>query len=309
MSWLSSFVDNNRNFAGNALKNVAPLLALTGLGSIPAGYLLAGGAGALGQGIKKGSNIGDILHAGVDAGSMGSGLQTGAGMLAKSGLAGGQTAALQQMANQGSGMAGLKNAFAPSSQVAGAAPNIGPVGMGGDIGAQYPGQLGDPRMADIAKSAGMGGGPRIQTGMSSLNPAMAPGLGAPMETPLHLVRNILATSPTGINDIPQITAKMGRPVLNDALTKYNPNNPVFDASWYDKLGYNAKDQFMKDTITGLRVAGGIVGMPGEMRKNDAEAQLLQQQAETQGLTAEQLRQQQASMNALRAAMTARYNNR
>jgi hypothetical protein len=286
MSWLSSFVNNNRNFAGNALKNVAPLLALTGLGSIPAGYLLAGGAGALGQGIKKGSNIGDILHAGVDAGSMGSGLQTGAGMLAKSGLAGGQSAALQQMANQGSGMAGLKNAFAPSSQVAGAAPNIGPVGIGGDIGAQYPGQLGDPRMADIAKSAGMGGGPGIQTGMSSLNPAMAPG---------------------GINDIPQITAGMGRPVLNDALTRYNPNNPVLGASWYDKLGYNAKDEFMKDPITGLRVAGGIAGLPGDMRKNDAEAKLLQQKAETQGLTAEQLRQQKANMDALRNALTAKYN--
>ena len=273
MSWLSSFVNNNRNFAGNALKNVAPLLALTGLGSIPAGYLLAGGAGALGQGIKKGSNFADILHAGVDAGSMGSGLQTGAGMLAKSGLAGGQSAALQQMANQGSGMAGLKNAFAPSSQVAGAAPNINPMGMGGDIGAQYPGQLGDPRMADIAKSAGMGGGP------------------------------------PGINDIPQITAKMGRPVLNDALTKYNPNNPIFDAPWYDKLGYNAKNEFMKDPITGLRVAGGIAGLPGDMRKSDAEAQLLQQQADTQELTAEQLRQQKANMDALRTAMTARYNNR
>ena len=262
MSWLSSFVNNNRNFAGNALKNVAPLLALTGLGSIPAGYLLAGGAGALGQGIKKGSNIGDILHAGVDAGSMGSGLQTGAGMLAKSGLAGGQSAALQQMANQGSGMAGLKNAFAPGSQAVGGSVPMPMYGAGQGVGI-------DPQSV-----AGMGGGPSIQTGMSSLNPAMAPGVGASMKAPLP-----------------------------SSLTFPTPS------PWYDRLGTAAKDQFMKDPITGLRVAGGIVGMPGEMRKNDAEAQLLQQQAETQGLTAEQLRQQQASMNALRAAMTARYNNR
>jgi len=217
MSWLSSFVNNNRNFAGNALKNVAPLLALTGLGSIPAGYLLAGGAGALGQGIKKGSNIGDILHAGVDAGSMGSGLQTGAKM------------------------AGLKNAFAPSSQVAGAAPNIGPVGMG----------------------VGMGGD------------------------------DIVARGGFGIaNQIPDVASQI-------------PNTPV--SPWYKRLGITAKDEFMKDPITGLRVAGGIAGLPGDMRKNDAEAKLLQQQAETQGLTAEQLRQQKANMDALRNALTAKYN--
>ena len=253
MSWLSSFVDNNRNFAGNALKNVAPLLALTGLGSIPAGYLLAGGAGALGQGIKKGSNIGDILHAGVDAGSIGSGLQTGAGMLAKSGLAGGQTAALQQMANQGSGMAGLKNAFAPGSQTVGGSVPMPMYGAGQGVGI-------DPQSV-----AGMGGGGTAARG----------GFGI-------------------ANQIPDVASQI-------------PDTPV--GPWYDRLGTAAKDQFMKDPSTALRVAGGIVGLPGEMRKNDAEAQLLQQQAETQGLTAEQLRQQQANMNALRTAMTARYNNR
>jgi len=271
MSWLSSFVNNNRNFAGNALKNVAPLLALTGLGSIPAGYLLAGGAGALGQGIKKGSNIGDILHAGVDAGSMGSGLQTGAGMLAKSGLAGGQSAALQQMANQGSGMAGLKNAFAPSSQVAGAAPNIGPVGMGGDIGAQYPGQLGDPRMTDIAKSAGMGGGPGIQTGMSSLNPAMAPGVGAPMKAPLPSSFSFPAPSP-----------------------------------WYKQMGENALNKAMQDP---LDTFGNIASLPYKTQFADANVRKLQAGADVDEMTAEQLRQQKANMDALRTAMTARYNNR
>lgn len=259
MSWLSSFVNNNRNFAGNALKNVAPLLALTGLGSIPAGYLLAGGAGALGQGIKKGSNIGDILHAGVDAGSMGSGLQTGAGMLAKSGLAGGQSAALQQMANQGSGMAGFKNAFAPGSQAVGGSVPMPMYGAGQGVGI-------DPQSV-----AGMGGGPGIQTGMSSLNPAMAPGVGAPIKS---------------------------APMFSPATPTPSP--------WYKQMGENALNKAMQDP---LDTFGNIASLPYKTQLNDASVRKLQTGADVDEMTAEQLRQQKANMDALRAAMTARYNNR
>ena len=47
MSWLSTLFDNNRNFVGNATKNLAPLLALTPAGWLGAGLAGLGGALAL----------------------------------------------------------------------------------------------------------------------------------------------------------------------------------------------------------------------------------------------------------------------
>lgn len=63
MSWLGDVWKRNRNFVGNALKNVAPVVgALTGgLGGVAIGGLGA----ALGQATRKGSNIGDILKTGA----------------------------------------------------------------------------------------------------------------------------------------------------------------------------------------------------------------------------------------------------
>lgn len=63
MSWLGDVWKRNRNFVGNALKNVAPVVgALTG----GVGGVAIGGLGAaLGQAAREGSNIGDILKTGV----------------------------------------------------------------------------------------------------------------------------------------------------------------------------------------------------------------------------------------------------
>jgi hypothetical protein len=58
----------------------------------------------------------------------------------------------------------------------------------------------------------------------------------------------------------------------------------------------------RDPATTLKALQGIASIPAINRQSDAEAQLLQQQADTQGLTAEQLRRQQAQLAALRASM-------
>jgi len=262
MSWLSSFVDNNRNFAGNALKNVAPLLALTGLGSIPAGYLLAGGAGALGQGIKKGSNIGDILHAGVDAGSIGSGLQ-GAAQLGANAIGGETGRQLGQMASHGSGLSAYKGMFAPGSQAAGGSVPMPMYGAGQGVG------------IDPSGVSGMGGlpasGPGIQTGMSSLNPAMTPSVGAPIKS---------------------------APMFSPAISTPSP--------WYKQIGVNALNSAMADPLATL---GNVMSIPEKARLMDANARKLESGADVDAMTAEQLHQQKANMDALRAALTARYNNR
>lgn len=67
--WLNDTVDRNRNFTGNLLKNVAPLAAL-----IPGvGPLASAGIGALGAGIHKGTNLGDIVKQGAVSGAEGYG--------------------------------------------------------------------------------------------------------------------------------------------------------------------------------------------------------------------------------------------
>ena len=88
MSWLSSFWDHNRSFLGNALKNVAPAAFLIpGVGPLAAAGI-AGAGSALGRGIQKGANIGDILKQGV----------TGAGQAYLGGqLTGGQGQSLAKL--------------------------------------------------------------------------------------------------------------------------------------------------------------------------------------------------------------------
>ncbi len=67
------FVDRNRNFVGNALKNVAPIAGVLtgGVG----GVLLGGLGAAAGAGIRKGTNIGNIAKTGVENAMLTSGGQ------------------------------------------------------------------------------------------------------------------------------------------------------------------------------------------------------------------------------------------
>lgn len=98
MSWLSSFINHNRDFAGNALKNVSPLAFLIpGIGPAAAAGLGAAGS-ALGRGIQHGSNFGNIVKQGAQGGAMAYG--------------GAQ------------GMNALKTAFAPSSSAAATIPGV-----------------------------------------------------------------------------------------------------------------------------------------------------------------------------------------
>jgi hypothetical protein len=111
----------------------------------------------------------------------------------------------------------------------------------------------------------------------------------------------------GLPDISRLAPATAFAIPNAALqaTQTFRNGNVSGLPWYKQLGASA----MNDPITALRVTGGIAGLPGEMRKNDAEAELLKQQAEAAGMTVDQMRQQKANMDALRNALTARYNAR
>jgi len=90
---IASPIEHNRDFLGNALKNVSPLAFLIpGIGPMAAAGLGAAGS-ALGRGIQHGANLGDILKQGAQGGSMAYGGAQGLGA--------------------------LKAAFAPSSSAAG----------------------------------------------------------------------------------------------------------------------------------------------------------------------------------------------
>lgn len=67
------FVDRNRNFVGNALKNVAPIAGILTGGT--AGVALGGLGAAAGAGIRKGTNIGNIAKTGVENAMLTSGGQ------------------------------------------------------------------------------------------------------------------------------------------------------------------------------------------------------------------------------------------
>lgn len=144
MSWLSNFWSHNRNFLGNALKNVSPAAFLIpGVGPLAAAGL-AGAGSALGRGIQKGANVGDILRQGVQGAGeayLGGRLTGGQGhSLAKlkslfTGGGGGSPAA--QSARELARMPGVQ--FTPSSNVVQgpgtAALNLGTVGGLGGGGA------------------------------------------------------------------------------------------------------------------------------------------------------------------------------
>jgi hypothetical protein len=130
MSWLSGLIQRNRGWAGNALKNVSPFLALTPLG-IPAA--LAGGA--LGRAIQPGAKIGDIAKSGLSNAALGAGVQ--------------------------GGMGALRSAFSPSSSAAAASYGGAPGAAAGPIGGQVMGvgTLTGPAGSGLAQ--GGGGGPGL----------------------------------------------------------------------------------------------------------------------------------------------------
>jgi hypothetical protein len=108
---IASPVEHNRDFLGNALKNVSPLAFLIpGLGPMAAAGLGAAGS-ALGRGIQHGANIGDILKQGAQGGA--------------------------EAYGGAQGMNALKAAFAPSSSAAGTVASgvPGAAGAGGPGGA------------------------------------------------------------------------------------------------------------------------------------------------------------------------------
>lgn len=114
MSWLSQTWKHNRGWAGNALKNFAPVAGAVFGG--PLGGGLIGGLGSMvGRGIQKGANFGNVLKQGASGASI---------------AAGGHSA-----------LKGLRGLFTPSSSVA---QSIAP-----DMGME-PGQ----RIADIGGGGG-----------------------------------------------------------------------------------------------------------------------------------------------------------
>jgi len=118
MSWLSSFWKHNRNFIGNALKNVSPAAFLIpGVGPLAAAGL-AGAGSALGRGIQEGSNFGDIVRQGLQ----------GAGQAYLGArLTGGQGNSLQRLKNLftgGSGGSPAAQSARAVAQNAGKVPEI-----------------------------------------------------------------------------------------------------------------------------------------------------------------------------------------
>ena len=133
MNWLSSAWSRNRDWLGNAAKNISPFLALTPLG-LPAAF----GAAALGRGVQHGATLGNVLKSGAGNAAIGAGLQGGAGL--------------------------LRSAFNPSSSAAAASYGGGGGAAGGEIGGQVMGAGNAFTAGSHAASAGGGGGFGAQVG-------------------------------------------------------------------------------------------------------------------------------------------------
>lgn len=117
--------DHNRNFVGNAIKNVSPLLAFT-----PLGPLGSGAAAALGQGMEKGSNLGSILKSGVSNAAIGAGAHS---------LYGAARGAMAGAGSAGAGGAGGSNFAAGAANAAPAPPvSIGGISMAAPQAATLP---------------------------------------------------------------------------------------------------------------------------------------------------------------------------
>jgi len=113
-------VDRNRNFVGNALKNVAPIAGVLtgGVG----GVLLGGLGAAAGAGIRKGTNIGNIAKTGVENAMLTSGGQN----LAASFGYNGPMSAVSQAAKA----APTRLAMAPAARLAGMGSGPGVSSLG-----------------------------------------------------------------------------------------------------------------------------------------------------------------------------------
>lgn len=113
-------VDRNRNFVGNALKNIAPIAGILtgGVG----GVLLGGLGAAAGAGVRKGTNIGNIAKTGID-----NALLTSSGQGLLSSVKGALGAASAGAAGGDAGVDAVTNAV--TKQAASNSIRSGPMGM------------------------------------------------------------------------------------------------------------------------------------------------------------------------------------
>lgn len=139
MSIISSFWSHNRNFLGNAVKNISPVAAafIPGIGPGLAA-LLAGGGSALGQGMEKGSNFGDIAKAGLTNAAIGAGGNSAVGALKGAFMpssAGASFGAGTSAGGAGAAPASMTPHFPGFADAAagGSAPGAGAAGGGGSF--------------------------------------------------------------------------------------------------------------------------------------------------------------------------------
>ena len=202
---------------------------------------------------------------------------------AKAGLMGGEQGPLGTMAKQGSGAGTMRGMFAPGSQaVGGSAPMP-----------QVPAPMSAPSSAMPVYGTGFGVGispeavtsmaprvgPGIQTGMSTLNPNMAPGLPS-----LGAIRSTAGTMPSTLANAPA-------------------------PSWWGGLKNMGATALQQAQDNPLATFSNLASLPYNMKLADATIAQKQAEADEINMTAEQLRQQKANMDALRSALTARYNAR
>ena len=122
-------------------------------------------------------------------------------------------------------------------------------------------------------------GPGIQTGMSTLTPSMAPGLPS-----LGAIRSTAGTMPSTLVNAPA-------------------------PSWWGGLKNMGATALQQAQDNPLATFSNLASLPYNMKLADATIAQKQAEADEINMTAEQLRQQKANMDALRSALTARYNAR
>lgn len=196
MSWLSQFVKHNRDFAGNALKNIAPLsFLIPGVGPLAAAGLGAAGS-ALGRGIQHGSNLGNILKQGAEGGAMAYG--------------GAQ------------GMNALKAAFTPGSSAAGTVAQSMP-GMSVTPSATAPMAIQGPGSAALNMTQGLGQAPSLMSRVGSA----ANGLGS-------FVKNNPTAAAMGLQGLGQMGSMGSENAYRNAQTDALKQNTNLSKEQYDQ---------------------------------------------------------------------------
>lgn len=156
MSWISQFVNHNRDWAGNALKNIAPAAFLIpGLGPLAAAGI-AGAGSALGRGIQHGANLGNIARQGATGAAISS-AGSGAMGLLHGALGGGAAGATSGAATGGvQGVSGVASPGQLSGALDAAKAVPGPLSVGLTPSSAV-GASGIPGMSPLV--AGQGGVP------------------------------------------------------------------------------------------------------------------------------------------------------